>query len=66
MPSFEEMMQVELENMKESLRHSQIMMERAGKDSNFGSYMEGHVDELKARIGILETYLKVYGRRERG
>lgn len=66
MPSFEEMMQVELENMKESLRHAEIMMERAGKDSNFGSYMEGHVDELKARIGIIETYLKVYGRRERG
>lgn len=66
MLSFEERMRGELECMKESLRHSEIMMEKAGRASNFGSYMEGRVDELKSRIFILETYLNVYGSGERG
>lgn len=66
MPSFEEMMRGELGNMKENLRHCEVMLSRIGKDTNFGNYMQGHVDELRARIFVLETYLKVYGKGERG
>lgn len=66
MPSFEEMMRAELGNMKENLRRCEVILSKAGKDTHFGKYMEGHVDELKSRIFVLETYLNVYGKGERG
>lgn len=61
MEMYEEMTRRELECMKESKEHYEAMLDMAGKCKDFGSYLEGRIDEVKARIFNLEKRLDMYG-----